>query len=128
MAARVWTCRKCSAANPRRLAKCPTLGCTGKRPPKTEPAHRAVLEVPYEKWVARFGERCALCGRPPATTKLHRDHDHRTGMARGLLCHRCNRGLPDWVTVDWLQKAIEYVKRGDPDHIIHIDESGQDPT
>jgi hypothetical protein len=64
-----------------------------------------------ELWVSRFGERCGICGRPPGPNRrLDRDHDHKTGDARGLLCHRCNRGLPNWVTVDWLKRAIDYLE------------------
>jgi hypothetical protein len=36
---------------------------------------------------------CAICRRPPTNYALHVDHDHRTNEIRGLLCHRCNRGL-----------------------------------
>jgi hypothetical protein len=31
---------------------------------------------------------CAICGDRPATLVL--DHDHRTGLMRGYLCHPCN--------------------------------------
>jgi hypothetical protein len=72
-----------------------------------------VLETPYELWVARFGERCGICGRPPGPNRrLDRDHDHRgAGAPRGLLCHQCNRALPSWVTADWLRKAAAYLER-----------------
>lgn len=33
---------------------------------------------------------CALCGVEPAT---HVDHDHLTGLVRGLLCDSCNKNL-----------------------------------
>ena len=33
------------------------------------------------------GGRCAVCGDPQ---KLVVDHDHATGLARGLLCRSCN--------------------------------------
>jgi hypothetical protein len=36
------------------------------------------------------GGLCAICKESPAT---HLDHDHKTGVVRGFLCDRCNRGL-----------------------------------
>lgn len=45
---------------------------------------------------------CEICGRPE-TTKANRsnlayDHDHKTGMFRGVLCFKCN------TTFDYFQK------------------------
>lgn len=35
---------------------------------------------------------CAVCGKDPSRTKKgDRDHDHRTGWARGVTCSYCNR-------------------------------------
>lgn len=107
--ARTWTCRKCKIRWHGQKKKCD--GCGSVRPPKRSPKHQMVLELmPYEEWVEMFGERCGICGRPPGPNRrLDRDHCHRSGLSRGLLCHRCNRALPDWMTVEWLEKAIDYL-------------------
>lgn len=63
----------------------------------------------YDELLALQGGGCAICGRPAKTRRLDLDHDHRTMTVRGLLCHRCNRGLPSWVTVDWLLDAMQYL-------------------
>jgi hypothetical protein len=111
-----WTCRKqfrgkqCGYVNANRLRKC---GSCGKpRTPRKRPAHMAVLDRPYEWWVATFGERCGICGKEPNPgRRLDRDHDHKTGVARGLLCHRHNRGL-DWFSdPDELRAAVAYLER-----------------
>ena len=116
---RSWKCRKCGRPNPRRFTYCQWRvydgrfyrACTGRKPAKRVPAHMAALnELPYEWWVEEFGERCGICEREPsAKRRLDRDHCHKTGEPRGLLCHRCNRALPDWMTVDWLTRAARYL-------------------
>lgn len=46
----------------------------------------------YEAIRAYQGGRCYICRRP--SSKLVVDHDHVSGMVRGLLCPlRCNHGL-----------------------------------
>ncbi|MEM4056520.1 MAG: endonuclease domain-containing protein [Thermoplasmatales archaeon] len=35
--------------------------------------------------------RCAICGRNDFWGELQVDHDHKTGLFRGLLCYQCNR-------------------------------------
>lgn len=70
------------------------------------------LTLTYEEYVAlNGGEHCAVCGRLPMSRRLDRDHDHKTGLPRGLLCHRCNRHLPVWMTVEWLENAADYLRR-----------------
>lgn len=54
---------------------------------------------------------CAICGkRPPGPLTI--DHDHESGMVRGLLCRRCNSGLGllgDNITV--LSHALNYLEQ-----------------
>jgi len=68
----------------------------------------------YAAMLAEQGGGCAVCGRPPRTRRLHVDHDHATGRVRGLLCYRCNRALPAYVTVEWLERALAYLRRAAP--------------
>lgn len=114
--ANVWRCQrvkqgiKCSTLNLRTKQKC--TACGGPRPKRKQPAHRAVLvDLPYEWWVERFGERCGICGALPGTRRLHRDHDHGSGVARGILCFRCNTALPNRVDAAWLRAAADYLDR-----------------
>lgn len=46
----------------------------------------------YEAMVFSRGGLCDICQRKPQR-KLGIDHDHKTGIVRGLLCHNCNVAL-----------------------------------
>ena len=115
--ARYWTCRRqsdgiaCRAVNPAIKRKCQR--CGKPRPALKRPAHMAALELDYARYVQiNGGDWCAICRRSPsAGRRLDRDHDHRTGQPRGLLCARCNRALPNWVTAEWLRGAAAYIDR-----------------
>lgn len=53
----------------------------------------------YKKMEESQNSLCAICGTPGFTMREHHwkklvvDHDHKTGVVRGLLCHNCNRAL-----------------------------------
>lgn len=51
-----------------------------------------VIEQAKERAVtlAAMNLSCLICSR---TEKLVRDHDHETGLIRGILCDRCNQYL-----------------------------------
>lgn len=72
-----------------------------------------VDDATYAAMLERQGGHCAICPNEPKTRRLHVDHDHRTGEVRGLLCYRCNRALPTWVTVSWLVNVITYLGPGE---------------
>ena len=46
----------------------------------------------YRTILAHQGGRCAICqwARGTGKKKLAIDHDHKTGLVRGLLCSQCN--------------------------------------
>jgi hypothetical protein len=112
---RGWTCRRqaagvvCGTFNPSRTRKC--SACDKPRPPKRRAGHLVALELTYEQYVDfNGGEHCAICKRGRGSRRLDRDHDHRSGRPRGLLCPRCNRSLPAWITPDWLRLAATYLE------------------
>lgn len=112
-----WTCQrvsesvKCGHVNPGRKQLCEA--CGKRRPPRRRPAHTIALDIDYATYaLLNGGERCAICGAEPKPgRRLQRDHDHRTGYPRGLLCFRCNRQLPTWATIEWMRAALAYLER-----------------
>jgi hypothetical protein len=72
---------------------------------------RALLE--------RQGFTCALCPEPVTIASGCLDHDHKTGLVRGVLCRNCNgiegkvfnlanRAKRTMAPKDWLGKLILY--------------------
>lgn len=52
-----------------------------------------ITETQYDELLKRQDYRCAVCLRPHSEFR-HRlcvDHDHSSGLIRGLLCVHCNR-------------------------------------
>lgn len=49
----------------------------------------------YQAMKARADGKCPVCGDPPALpfNTFDLDHDHETGLIRGLLCRPCNIAL-----------------------------------
>jgi hypothetical protein len=73
----------------------------------------------YQKLLEQQDGKCAICGaveghrsRDGRACRLSVDHDHQTGIVRGLLCNRCNRGLGRFKdSVRILEAALRYLKR-----------------
>lgn len=81
---------------------------------KSERDWLGVTDEQYERLLAAQGGHCALCPNTPKTRRLAVDHEHRTGRVRGLLCHRCNRALPTWMTAGWMNRAALYLSVHSP--------------
>ena len=69
----------------------------------------------YERMFDEQGGVCAICGEArPEERTLHVDHDHETGVIRGLLCFRCNNALGDFrEEYELFQRAADYLDRDD---------------
>jgi hypothetical protein len=66
----------------------------------------------YDLILAAQDGLCAICRRPPpeSGTRFAVDHDHKTGLVRGLLCYPCNRFLVGRHTQPGLlQAAADYL-------------------
>jgi hypothetical protein len=68
----------------------------------------------YEEMSLAQGGVCAICrGVNVDGKRLHVDHCHTTGVVRGLLCGRCNRGIGNFDDdSDRLMQAAYYLKGG----------------
>lgn len=72
----------------------------------------------HDAKLAAQGGVCAICGQPPkpggvrAASRLHMDHDHKTGRNRDLICNSCNKGIGDFKDDPVLMRAAAaYVER-----------------
>ncbi len=79
-------CRECKATGEEARQR---------RRERTSREHRAMItyKISLEEWQALYNAQnkaCAICGTPRDMLALHIDHNHQTGMVRGLLCHSCN--------------------------------------
>ena len=65
----------------------------------------------HSEMLAEQGGLCAIddCGKPA----IRIDHDHDTGVVRGLLCHGCNIRLSGLEDVSWRERALRYLARGE---------------
>lgn len=74
--------------------------------------------ISYKEYNDIFNKQngeCAICKKHQSefTISLAVDHDHVTKKVRGLLCYNCNMGLGRFQdNLDYLNEAIEYLKRG----------------
>lgn len=81
-------------------------------------ARRRILHDANERAERIFITRdvCDICKQPERATRngvvrqLNKDHDHKTGEWRGLLCSRCNQAIGLFAdNTHLLQNAIDYL-------------------
>lgn len=67
----------------------------------------------FDRMLLRQRERCLGCRKPFALRRdIHVDHDHETGLVRGLLCRGCNTGLGSLnEDVETLRRLMVYLRR-----------------
>ena len=70
-----------------------------------------ITDEQYDTLLASQNGRCAICKNPPKKKRLSIDHDHKTGLIRGLLCLWCNHKLLGGAreSVDVLRSAVAYM-------------------
>lgn len=83
--------------------------------------YRRTYGVGYHWVMAKLEEqswRCAVCDnqgfkmREDHISGLNLDHCHKTGKARALLCHNCNRGLGLFQdNPTYLRSAADYLEK-----------------
>lgn len=82
-----------------------------------------ISEEDYDKLFEKQKSVCAICGKPETRkqndkiTLLCVDHDHETGVVRGLLCHTCNIGIGMLNSTILLERAKNYLN----DESYHIE-------
>lgn len=99
-----------------RCSRCKECEANRLRGGNKTPSKYGITNDIYLAMVASQNGKCAICGNESLPTKhrgkgkLYIDHDHTTGIVRGLLCARCNTGigfLKDDCAI--LQNAIDYL-------------------
>ena len=115
-----WLCQGCGTRNERRKIKCANPDCNRRRPKKRVPKHaRTLRDDPYPVYEAysqlvHGGEpdSCRVCGRPRhERMNHHRDHDHVTGLPRGVVCYQCNALMPRLLTLERCRQVLAYLER-----------------
>ena len=64
-------------------------------------------------YLINHGGLCDMCGKPPdgRGNELSIDHCHETGVFRGMLCNRCNKGIGLLMDdPELLRRAADYIE------------------
>ena len=118
MAVRYWSCRKCGHRNVRGPLICRDCG-ERTRPKAHVPKHAIVMrDNGYQHFrdvneaIHGAGDNCGVCLAVPKDSRnMQREHDHTTGLARGLACWRCNRLMPKQFDLAHARLIVAYLER-----------------
>ncbi len=137
---KTWLCR-CGQRNERIKQVCP--GCGQRRPKKRVPKHaRTLRDDPYtvyeqvnaELHAGAFNGEwtpncCGVCGKPPSSERhMDRDHDHVTGLPRGLACpgnQGCNALMPRQLDLARARLIVAYLERVESANSVDIPSEGR---
>lgn len=108
-----WICKDCKNARFRRNN---SLNKEARRASNLKWVYRTQYGISVEEFESLLNEqnsKCAICKQECSTGKnLAIDHDHTSGMVRGLLCSRCNRGLGLFSdNPEMLEVAAKYLRK-----------------
>lgn len=71
-----------------------------------------ITSAQYDAMRDEQQDRCAVCGGDNEGKEFCVDHDHSTGVVRGLLCTPCNRGIGYFRdTPAFLRVAADYLEK-----------------
>jgi len=92
--------------------------------------HRyGITDEQYQQILAYQGGGCAVCGKPEPANKKHCiDHDHKTGLVRGVLCLRCNLYVLGKLTLEQITAAHEYLTNPPAQKVIGLVVAPGKPT
>lgn len=68
-------------------------------------------EEEREKISKRQNGKCGVCGKDEKEFKMRLavDHNHKTGLVRGLLCYRCNKFIVGRHTFESAALVLKYL-------------------
>jgi hypothetical protein len=85
----------------RRCLKCMCLRNTARK-----------YSISHDRVVDLHSRACEICGKKDGKREI--DHCHKTGVVRGTLCPKCNKGLGHFLdNAVNLKRAIEYLEKFD---------------
>jgi len=74
-------------------------------------------QAEYDRMMREQRHACGVCSvsfKGLDRRLIHVDHDHRTGVVRGLLCNRCNTGLAAFIDdMSLIVHAAAYVAKAE---------------